>query len=233
MSDITFRGVKASSLGLVVSKMPDRGRAKWRTDEQVVPGRSGKLHLIEDAYEQITLKASLNCFGRANLDKALSWLSGYGDLILSDAPDRRYKALAIAEVSAARDRPMGKNYDEISVSFECDPFQYEKSPETIPIYRSSQTFNNIGTGTARPTIKVIGSGEAAISVAGIRVLLSGLSGTVTIDCDAMLAYSGENGARVSITLLDEEWPKIAPGEFTVTRNEAVSKIELTPNYCWL
>ncbi len=235
MATITFNGVSAGELGMFVEQMPDAVRAKRRVERVEVPGRGGVLHIDEKSYEPVQLKAVLNANG-ASKEAIHEWLNGSGDLVLSDEPDKCYKATVYGEVKSARRRtPSGRVYDQVTVTFECEPFRYETYPEVAPYLapRTSCTLDNPGTEPADPLIIVRGSGQVRITVGDISVTLGNLAGEVAIDCDAKCAYKGNTDNQVSITLDDHAWPVLGLGQTRVSWSGNVQRIEFTPNWRWL
>ena len=184
---IEFKGVRSDEMGCKIEAMPAEYVPKRRYTRVTVPGRSGALAIDEGAYEPVTLTASLNLAAKADPRAVNAWLTGSGDLVLSDSPQYRRKAIVIDGIPYKRRRLCnGEAYDTLAVKFLCDPFLYESEPEILPL-ESGAVLTNLGTAPAEPVIEVTGSGQVALDVGGVGVLLEGLRGTVTLDCEAKAA----------------------------------------------
>jgi Phage-related protein len=228
MVDITFKGISASSLGMVVEKMPDAVRAKRRVKAIHIPGRDGELHQDEETYEPVKLTARLNAFGNATSAQISEWLDGSGQLILSDDPGKYYDAIVIDQVTHGRDRSLsGRNYDTTVVTFKCEPFRRVVNQQAIK-FTTMGIVPNTTKHNAFPLIKLTGSGDI-IFLAGARSLqIAGVSGIITIDCEAEIAT---NSAGESITTkMTGDWPVIAPGGTPINWTGIVSLVEVYPNW---
>lgn len=235
MAWIEFKGIRSDELGLQVMRMPDAVRARRRISEVVVPGRSGALHVDENTYEQITLNAQLNPMGKGLTDEVNEWLSGYGDLILSSDPEKRYRnAVAISEIIHQRYRPAGLNYDSILVTFTCEPHRYEEYPEgSVVTYTNPFTMVNIGTDIALPLITVKGTGNIVIQVGDVRVTLDDVGNSAVIDSEGKEAYAGGVGNQIGVTLNDKDWPVLGLGETRIRWAGDVKSVTVDPRWRWL
>ena len=223
---------------MFVEEMPDRPRAKKRVTEDQVIGRSGKLHTDTGAWEGMQLTVKLNMWNKADPDDVAAWLSGYGALVISDDPDKCYRAHVVDQVTAARRRtPGGRNYDTVTVKFDCEPFRYESDPDQITI-TGETSVQCQGTVNADPWIFVTGTGDVSVTVGDSTVELSGLTGSaVLIDCDAkMCVLVDDPDTQVAVTLTNGEWPQFGVEGDTTTvsfEGEDVDEIKIQPNWRWI
>lgn len=239
MGWIMWNGVSSEEMGLVVERMPYISRAKLRTQEFVVPGRSGVLHAWDGSHEMITLKILLNLMQSQHAGEINAWLSGRGTLITSDEPTRCWKGIIAQEVAWTRYRPYGHAYDSISVMIDADPYMYEASPSHTVLVEAD-SIEGDGTLPAAPLIAVSGEGEGALSVGGTTVSFTGLTaGTpLYLDCDAKIAYTLSDGepesANALVEIVDNEWPALAcTGSTAVSWTGGVTGIDVQHNWRWL
>lgn len=213
--------------------MPAEAAPKRRIETIKIPGRSGDLHVDENAYDSVTLTAVLNLAGRADVRAVMAWLDGRGDLVLSDSAQYRRKAVVIDGVPFKRRRlHNGEQYDSFTVKFDCDPFLYQVDPQATPLYEPF-TLVNQGALPAEPLLRVYGRGNVVLAVGDVSVTLTDLSGAVAIDCDAKLAYTIGANTPVAITLNDEKWPVLGLGGTRISWSGQVEKVIVEPNWRWL
>ena len=240
MSDMSFtwRGVSSDEHGVVVRSLPPIYAPQVRDEAIPIAGRHGALHLQDGAYdEQLMMIEGYLPYEQggevSDIETIKAWLQGYGDLTLSDRPERRYKARIVdaitftAWVAGFRDRLF-------SVSFWADPLAYEAVPQTLT-FRRDGPLNNPGTAPADPTIVVYGAGRVTLTVGARSVTLDGLAGPVTIDCGAKTARLGVGGegAHTAITLDDQDWPVLGLGETWVSWTGGATEVRITPNWRWI
>lgn len=78
-----------------------------------------------------------------------------------------------------------------AVTFTLSPFRYLTSNAAVSV-SSGDIVENIGTYFSRPVITLTGSGNITITVNGRDFTLSGVSGTVVIDSERHICYSGNS-----------------------------------------
>ena len=240
MSDMSFtwRGESSDAHGVVVRNLPPIYSPQVRDEAVPIPGRSGALHMQDGAYEeQLMMLEGYLPYEQgvvvSPIETIKAWLSGAGDLTLSDQPDRRYKARIIDAIAFT---PWVQGFADriFSASFWADPLAYEADPEVIRML-GPRTIENPGTVPAAPLIRIKGSGRVTLTVGDITISLDNLSGTVTIDCDAMSAYLGTDasGTATAITLDDHAWPVLGLDSTRISWTGSVSQVEIEPNWRWL
>jgi phage-related protein len=240
MSDMwfTWKGEHSDAYGIIVKSLPPVYAPALRDDSYIVPGRHGALHRSAGDYdEQLMMLEGYIPYEQAgsnpaSLESIKAWLRGSGILTLSDRPGRAYRGRITDEIAfiqwvAAFDDRL------FSVSFWCEPFAYDDDPVDIEITTSGTDIVNPGTFPASPIIKVEGSGDVVLAIGGTAVGLTGLTGTVTIDCEARFAYATDATDQVAITLADHVWPELAVGTSAVSWVGSVTKVTITPNWRWL
>ena len=85
---------------------------------------------------------------------------------------------------------------------------------------------NPGTVAAAPIIDVTGTGTVSISIGGEIFTLTGMSGTATLDCDAMIVYG-------DATAMSGGFPRIKTGLSSVGWTGAVGQVRIVPRWRYL
>ncbi|WP_251861038.1 distal tail protein Dit [Clostridium sp. Marseille-Q2269] len=122
-----WKGIHSSEKGLKIISLPDVTTPELRVEKVVVPGRSGDLTLTDNDYEGEVKSVEFDYFNN-NFDDIKTWLTGTGEVIFSNEPDRYYKARIINKI--ALDQVLKKFHSGI-VQFDCQPFGYSLNDSPI------------------------------------------------------------------------------------------------------
>ena len=231
-----FKGKKCAELGVYMRSMPTRPHPARKGELMDIPGRDGKLFFDEGAYDRILV--SLRCATRdnASIDAVSAWLTGAGDLVFGDEPNRAYRARITKEFSRSNRNPRLRG-QEFTITFDCVPYRYERAPAAPITCASGQKITNPGTVASLPLIKVNGSGDGTLMIGGGTMLFDGLSGAVNVDCDAKIVYTGDGSASSPMLLATQhatgEWLSIPPGDSFVTYTGGITSVVITPRWRWI
>lgn len=229
-SFISFRNVRTDDLGLYVAKggMPSHRKAKQQYTEYNIPGRNGAVTIL-DGYGPFDLKAVVMMHdANANMRQIVNaWADGTGDLFTSDDTTRVWKATVLKEVQYSRIEYNGLLYDTATVTFHCQPFMRERTPQVVNL-SGDGTLTNKGNVEAHPKIIVKGSGDCTVQIGDTAITLKGVVTPVTIDCEAGYVYS----ASGSVSMVGE-FPELGLGETDVSFGGGCTGLEITPNWGWI
>ena len=229
-----FRGIDSRDIGVVVEDMFDVHRPKRNVQTIQVPGRDGRLTQDDGTYDTYTISGKINCFG-APLSDVYAWLSGSGDLILGDEPTRSIRASATAQIKNTRFRCDGC-YDSLQVSFDCQPFRYHveqtEGANDITLDGNPDTVTNPGTAESAPKIKIEGTGDVVLTIGTQIVEIDGHEDGIIIDSELGDCFNLTETALLNgkVTLMDEDFPTLAPGENIISWTGNVTKITITPRW---
>ena len=228
-----FRGIDSRNIGVVVEDMFDVHRPKRNVRTIQVPGRDGRLTQDDGTYDTYTISGKINCFG-APLSDVYAWLSGSGDLILGDEPTRSIRASATAQVKNMRFRCDGC-YDSLQVSFECQPFRYhieQTDGDDVTITSSPYTVTNPGTYKSAPQMTIEGTGNIVLTIGTQIVEIEELEDGIIIDSEMGDCFDLTKTRLLTsqVTLMDDEYPALAPGANIISWTGAVTKITITPRW---
>lgn len=225
-----FKGVRSSTHGIHVTEFPPIPLAEERVTFKAIPGRSGALTLTEGdgIYEDVTLKIGCYVGDTAQITAIAAWLTGSGDLILGNRPDRRYVARAINQIDLEKVM-RGRSARTFEAVFRCHPLPYlYPAAADIEITGGTGTFTSPATEISLPLITLRGTGDMNLIVNGRTVLLDDVEGSIVIDCEAKLAYKGAALQCGKVTLMGG-WPQITPGVNSVSYTGATGCV-IAPRY---
>lgn len=225
-----------ADFGLWVRKLPKRTRAKERHEQIVIPGRAGSLIMTEgeDVYDAYSGEMIVSCKNTINLDRVKEWLRGSGELILSDDLSKAYTARIVNEVPFDREEK-----DKLfvgTIPFLFQPFRkgrYPERDERVILSGTSGTLFNPGDVASRPIVRIIGSGDNQITIAGQTMAFENLPGPpsypVEVDCDAQIVT--RNGEIWGERVTGAYW-QIPRGPVTVEQTGSAT-IMIDPQWRWL
>lgn len=245
-----WNGVDSRTRGIIVTDIPPAVLPAERVEEIVIPGRPGSVIRTqgEDVYDSYTLTIGIANKGTTPYGMIASWLRGAGTLVLSKEPDRVYQARIIKQANAAYafrnnfNGPVGFLVQPLKSSYPADvPIAIEASDA------GTYTIVQSGDVTARPLIKLEGSGELVFDVGdateggtGSRIVVdlgetgdgciidtdaatvTNLEGTESLTSVTDLYYNGFRGLWLS-----------ADASTTIAWGENVTKITIDPRWRWL
>lgn len=226
-----FKGRNSLDMGVIVTSMPDVYKPKRRVETEEIPGRSGKMHIDDGTYENYSKVAECAVVQRANLDAICAWLDGAGEAIFSTEPDKVYHVRVDNQISIGK---MLQHFQKFQVTFDTFPFKYSvNAADDVVILTNPQTLRNRGTVFSEPRIRIYGTGNITLFVNGVAYMLDGLTGSVVLDAEIMEVLEGD-GAVYFLPAADKPlFPRLEPGQNTISWSGAVEKIEIEPRWRWL
>lgn len=236
MTSMSFKGVTAASLGVVVLEYPPIVKPAAFVTLVQVPGRSGTLTLrdLDKVYEPVSRVCRCRLLATASPTAVAAWLDGSGALILGNEPLYQYTARVGDEIRF--DKILPNHADRVfDVTFVCQPWKELATPGAdITLGASPQTIVSAATLDSLPLITIAGTGAVSLNVGSYSFSLTGLqAGTpVLVDCDAMTATNV--GLTVSyMQNMTGPFPKLVPGNNLITYSGTVTSIVIRPRYRWL
>lgn len=229
--DISFRGVSASSLGLIVTQMPAHVKAAMRTTAYNLPGRDGELH-VNEGFGAVDIPVKVSAWDASPTirQQINAWADGTGKLISSDDTSKCWMASVTDEIIyTRRSHHNGHFYDEAEIVFRCQPYMKEATESTITMTQSGQ-IANLGDAEALPLIKVTGSGTCVFTIGGETIRLTGVQSgePVYIDSESGYVYTDDGNA-----VMEGNFPTIPIGNSQVTITSGVTQLLITPRWRWV
>ncbi len=237
MADMSFtwRGASSDSYGVVVRSLPAPISGAQRNTTVVVPGRHGALHLMGDVRDEILL--NIECYlpyeqgvPVADLRAIIGWLTGSGQLTLSDQPGVFFYGQILEAVNFEPVLP-GYNDRVFSLPIWVKPHAYKLIVSDIVVTVSGSSVSNPCTAESEPEITVTGSGDITLVIGSYVVELDAVDGKITLDCGARLAHKDGvlAGSKVDLS----EWPVLLPGANVISWTGIVSSVTISPRWRWI
>ena len=219
-----------------IEKIPAiKGATRKRTTASVA-GRNGDLHYDEDAYTNY--KQPYECYFHGDVPTPeqahaiKAWLSGSGEYLkLEDTYDPKYYRMATFAGPLDVNNYLNK-YGRCIVNFDCAPQCFLKSGDfPVTFWQHGMLFNPTSQ-KALPIITVYGTGSGSVTIGMCTVTIKGIDGNMILDCEIEDAYKIVNGAlsNENGNIHAPDFPKLLPGENTVSFAGDITKIEIVPRW---
>lgn len=224
MSDFTFNGVSAESMGLRIERYPVIPKPRRRIETYSVPGRSGDLHIDDGSWEDITLR--YECWFKNRSDayttartahEVAQWLySAPVGARLEDTYDhlvfRQATFMGGVDVENVLNR-----YGRLVLEFRCDPRAFLKSAEIAMTFTTSGgAVNNPTPFETKPLVRIVGAVGGILKI-GESFMVLRFPGTENhefwLDCEEMEAWEIVDGQEVpsNAWIDDYQFLRIVPG----------------------
>ena len=230
-----FNGRSTREFGMVVESHPNQNAPKRRRTPIEIPGRNGKLHFDEDAFDNINVEYSVWFRGDvptpAQAHAVKSWLmsvKGYYPLV--DKYDTSHFRLA-SFAGPMNISNILSRYGKCKITFDCDPRCFLNDGELPVNLENSGTIINPTAFASTPLIRVYGDGEGSVTVADVTVQILEMTTGMVLDCENELAYAlGDVGQNLDSSIYAPIFPKLQPGENRVVFAGGVTAVEIVPRW---
>lgn len=211
-----FDGKRSYSMGIELAGPPSVSGALKNVSSYRIPGRSGMLHEWDETFAERNIR--IPCFLLSHLSQkeireANAWLlCGVKRLILSDDEEHFYLARATTGIDEQTRRGI---LNPFAIDFTAKPQKFLVSGERE--IASGNRIVNPTAQTARPILKIKGSGNATVTVNGTNVICTDLVGTQTLLLDAETGRTMTSGfLSANDKLYFEDEIALYPGVNSVT-----------------
>lgn len=230
------------------------GRSTWEFDAYVekyprisvparkmqtfsVAGRSGDLHIMEDAWDNYTQPYEIYFHGKLpspeQAHAIAAWLFGpAGYQRLEDVYDPDYYRMAICKGPLDIENRLNK-YGRCTVQFDCAPQSYLKHGENPVLFQAPGTLHNSTAFKANPIITVYGTDAGTVTIGSTVVEIKAISDPIILDCDRMQAYSqpGEGEpVNQNGNIYAPAFPVLAPGDNAIAFTGGITEIQIIPRW---
>lgn len=227
VNTFTYNGTSSSTYGIFIEHRPVLTFPKRVIESISVPGRSGNLLFDTGAYENVTLTYQVAYKGSVRptgVDIA-TWLYQNDYLTLTDTYDPSYFRKAVY-VSPLNVTDIINVAGRAAITFDCKPQRYLLSGQTVLSPTKGSSISN----AYQPALPIITlSGNGTLTVGSRTVVISGNTGTLSLDSERQTAEVGGNNANSLITLSDG-FPVLENGSTTITWTTGISNVKVTPNW---
>ena len=228
VNTFTYNGTTSSTYGIFIEHRPVMTFPKRVIESISVPGRSGNLLFDTGAYENVTLTYQVAYRGSVRptgVDIA-TWLYQNDYLDLTDTYEPSYFRKAVY-VSPLNVTDIINVAGRATITFDCKPQRYLLSGQTVLSPTKGSSISN----AYQPSLPIITlSGNGTLTVGSRTVVISGNTGTLTIDSERQTAEVGGNNANNLITIGGGGFPVLNTGGTTITWTTGISNVKVTPNW---
>lgn len=232
MAKIIWKNIDSETIpGLIITNIPPITKPKMKTSITKLDGRDGDI-IEELGYESYTKSIGIGLARNYDIDRVMKYFTGAGELIISDEPNKVYKAQIIEKIDYER----LIRFKIAVVKFYTQPYKYLKNEQSVILEINNETslnITNVGLEKSKPIITLEGTGTIEISLNGFNLFKY---------------VFPENETKVVINSLEEEayldnvlknrnmlgtFPIFEVGENTVSWSGNLTKITIEPKSRWL
>ena len=246
INSFTYNGKNSADMGMIITKKDGLyGKPVPIVEKVDIPGRSPLIMnnkadpLDNEDFENIEKKYTCHVLPEDHQDletvtrNIYEWLfaSNSGYKRLEDTYEREFFRMAyLGQKMSVADMAAGM-IGKIDIEFSCKPWKYAKCGEKkIELSSAGKIYNMYGF-TAKPYIKIIGSGDVSLIINNRQHSFQGISEYIEVDSELMSAFKGltpQNNKMVS-----QLFPKLTAGENEIEWTGNITKIEIIPRWCCL
>lgn len=219
MEGFIWNGIHSDEMGIIVEKLPTITRPEERVNKYIIPGRSGHLTIIDNAFESEVKSVEFHLIDTSpNVIK--QWLTGSGKVIFGNDEDRFYKARIVNKIDLEK---MITILHKGIALFDCQPFGYFNEGENYISIDKTTSIYNPGTYKSEPYIKIYGTGDLTIRINDNSIQLKEVEDYIELDTEIMECFKGTEPLNNKMV---GEFPYFISGENKITWDGNVSKIEI-------
>lgn len=221
---IRLDGVSSETIGVYCDTpaVPPMGQQRYTVFQT---GAEEDRTTADNTFEDMAITVNLITFKAATFDNSALYAFLFGKTRLEFTRHSGfYYKIRRLEVEQAEAEFDGARII-YKVTFIVAPFRYFVSNPAIPV-NSGDIVVNTGTFFSRPEITVAGSGEITISVNGKDFTLFDVAGTVKIDSERHICYSGDN---IIYNKDSGSYPLLAVGDNEITWEGTVTSMSIVVN----
>lgn len=221
---VEFNKTTNKELGLVVTDIGQRKRAKEHVEIIEIEGRSGSIVDRQGTFSSYRRDVTFVNLKRDMAAPIHKWLSGRGILRTSIDEGGFFYADTIDDLTREY---IGEDKSYISVSFLVEPFFYLESGNQVMNLTSPVTLQNIGNVYADPIIKLFGTGSGSLMINEQVITLTGIQDHLTIDSRLKVTHKDGLPAGRKMT---GPYPTLIEGKNIIGWTGAITRVELIPGW---
>ena len=238
---VIFNGKPLKEYGLYVSGNGTFNSPERDVKKVEVPGKSGDLIFDNGRFKNVivTYKDSFIMeddeevyeLGK-KMRELISFIKcnpGYHRLEDTYHPDEYRMGMCITDIEV---EVYGLTVGQFDLEFDCKPQRYLKKGEEEVTFTSNGTIENPTSLTAKPLIRVYGSGVLAIGQETITIA-SHSQPYIDIDCEMMNCYCNAVNCNGYVTLNSDDFPVLVPGSNNINLTGNISRVVITPRWWFI
>jgi len=227
---ITFGGEEVPAF---IAEVPKSIKPKRKTLVTQIAGSNREVVEMEDAWESYDQTYTLFVGDgsedsvRGAIDEVARVLSKTGYQVLTDDYDPDHYRMAYFDSQVSIDNRYTR-LGKFDVVFHCRPEKFLVSGNTpMGVANNGTLFNPTGFAS-KPLIRITGSGNGTLTVAGVTMAFTGISDYLNIDCEKMNVY--RLPAENRNNLMTGEFPVLKSGENLIAFTGGISTVTITPKF---
>jgi phage-related protein len=232
MAKIIWKNIDSETIpGLIITNIPPITKPKMKTSITKIDGRDGDI-IEELGYESYTKSIGIGLARNYDIDRVMKYFTGVGELIISDEPDKVYKAQIIEKIDYER----LIRFKTAVVKFYTQPYKYLKDEKSIILDINNETslkITNVGLEKSKPIITLEGTGTIEISLNGFNLFKYVFPENET----KVVIDSFEEEAYLDNVLKNRNmlgtFPIFEVGENTISWSGNLTQISIEPKSRWL
>lgn len=206
-----------------------------------VPSRNGDILGLNRRL--LNIKVTYDCFIYTNFDTNIANLRNFllsrdGFVRISDDYHTGEFRKGVYEGPFEPSITQKLDAGSFQLTFNCMPQRYLTSGETTTTYTTTPvTINNPTRFHAMPLIRIYGTGTLSVGNVDITVSSAYTNSYVDVDCENMSAYYGTTNvpqyvgfSRTGASLYGLDAPTLPAGNTIITKENTITKYELTPRW---
>lgn len=225
---LTFDGVSSKDFGVYINGNQTYNSPARSREVINVPGRNGALIIDNGRYENVDL--AYHAFIYRDFDVNVEGLRNF---LLSRTAYKRLEdtyhpneyRMGVYKGDFGVDVVEWLEAGEFDLVFDCKPQRFLKNGEDVVEYSANGHILNETEQIAKPLLRVYGTGQFAIN--GDYMTISAANVYTDIDCELMDAYKGTTNCNGNVS---GTFPKLQPGDNSITLTGNITKIEITPRW---
>lgn len=235
MGVIIFNGQSSKDFHIQVEHPPGYEFPERDYESVHVPGRNGDVIIEYESYKNVDVIYEISVgdqnksFYKMAHDISV-WLhsaSNYARLEDSYEPD--YYRMALYTEAASIENILNHG-GKVEITFNCKPQKFLKTGDRTKAFKKSGIIKNPTTFESYPIITVKGAGDGSITIGSYVVDIKNINSSIVIDCDYQDAYSGSVNKNQDVTLRNGAFPRLVPGNNTISFSGGVTSLEVIPKW---
>lgn len=234
MGIIIFNGISSQDFHIQVEHPPEYDAPEKDYDITHVPGRNGDIIIDKGSFKNTTRTyqiaiGSLQKEFAPMANSISEWLHSANNYArLEDTYEPEYYRLALYKDSLAVENILG-HAARTKISFSCKPQRFLKHGDYPIKTTSSVSLHNPTNFKALPIITVNGNGGATLRIGDYTVIISNITGSLTINSEIQDIYRGIVNQNFVATL-NNGFPQLVPGDNEISYSGGITSMEVIPKW---
>lgn len=225
LSYFKFKDISSDDFGMIINELPPVVKPQKKTETVEIDGFDGDI-TIDNGYAAYDKQVKVTFLKFPDIDRLNNWLTGSGQLILSNEPDKYYDAEIFKEIKLERNKAIYT----ATITFHVQPYKHQVNGAMFTGI-DSVTVINEGVEKCLPIIKITGSGDVEIKIENVTICSVNIDdGFIVMDSEKQEAYKG---ATLKNRKMLGEFITLPTGYTTITTTGTVTAIEVEPRSRWI